>query len=80
MSFKLQVVQEIKRGELSTTDAKRKYGIQACSAVVNWLRKHANFDWQNQTPINMPKSPKQKLMELEQGILLLKKQKAFLEL
>lgn len=79
MSFKLQVVQEIERGELSTHGAVKKYGIQARSTVVNWLRKHGNFDWQNQTPSNMPKSPKQKLLELEQEVLLLKKQKAFLE-
>jgi transposase len=79
MSLKLQVVQEIERGELSTHGAVKKYGIQARSTVVNWLRKHGNFDWQNQTPSNMPKSPKQKLMELEQEVLLLKKQKAFLE-
>ena len=79
MSFKLQVVQEIERGELTPTGAKRKYGVQARSTVTNWLRKYGNFDWQNQTPSNMPKSPKQKLMELEQEVLLLKKQKAFLE-
>ena len=79
MSFKLQVVQEIERGELTPTGAKRKYGVQAWSTVTNSLRKYGNFDWQNQTPSNMPKSPKQKLMELEQEVLLLKKQKAFLE-
>jgi transposase-like protein len=79
MSFKLQVVQEIERGELSTHGAKKKYGIQSRSTIVNWLRKHGNFDWQNQTPSNMPKSPEQKLMELEQEVLLLRKQKAFLE-
>lgn len=79
MSFKLEVVREIERGELSTKGAVRKYGIQARSTVVNWLRKYGNFDWQNQTPSNMPKSPNQKLMKLEQEVLLLKKQKAFLE-
>lgn len=79
MSLKLQVVREIERGDLNVTGAQYKYGIQARSTVVNWLRKHGNFDWQNQTPSNMPKSPKQKLMELEQEVLLLKKQKAFLE-
>lgn len=79
MSFKLQVVQEIERGELSTTGACRKYGIQARSTVVNWLRKYGTFDWENQTPSNMPKSQEQKLMELEQRVKLLEKQKALLE-
>ena len=79
LSLKLQVVQEIERGELSTTGAVRKYGIQARSTVVSWLRKYGNFDWENQTPSNMPKTPQQKLLELEQKVLLLEKQKNHLE-
>ena len=79
MSFKLQVVQEIECGSLSTTDAQRKYGIQSKSTVINWLRKFGNFDWENQTPSNMPKTPEQKLMELEQENRLLRKQKSFFE-
>jgi transposase-like protein len=35
MSFKLQVVQEIERRELSVTGAKRKYGIQGDATVRN---------------------------------------------
>ena len=34
MSFKLQVVQEIEQGELSTHAACRKYGIQSRSTIV----------------------------------------------
>jgi transposase len=79
MSFKLQVVQEIELGELSTHAACRKYGIQARSTVVQWLRKFGTFDWENQTPSNMPKSPEQKIMELEAKVKLLEKQKAFME-
>ena len=79
MSFKLHVVQEVERGELSMTSASLKYGIQARSSVRNWLRKYGNFDWENQTPSHMPKSPEQKILELEQQVKLLEKQKAFLE-
>lgn len=79
MSFKLQVVQEIELGELSTHSACLKYGIQARSTIVQWLRKFGNFDWENQTPSNMPKSPEQKIMELEAQVKLLEKQKTFLE-
>lgn len=79
-SFKLQVVQEIERGELSTHGALRKYGIQARSTIVGWLRKFGNFNWQDQTPSNMPKTPEQKFLELEQKVRLLEKQKAFLEM
>lgn len=79
LSFKLSVVSEIEHGELSTTGAVRKYGIQARSTVVAWLRKYGTFDWENQTPSNMPKSKDQRILELEQKIKLLEKQKSFLE-
>ena len=78
-SFKMQVVQEIERGELSITGSLLKYGIQSHGTVLNWLRKFGNFDWENQTPSHMPKSPEQKTLELEQKVRLLEKQKAFLE-
>ena len=79
MSFKLQVVQEVERGEESVTGAQRKYGIQGNATVINWLRKYGTFDWENQTPSNMPKTQEQKLLELEQKVKLLEKQKALLE-
>ena len=79
MSFKLSVVSEIEHGEISVTGAQRKYGIQGNATVVRWLRKYGTFDWENQTPSNMPKSKDQHILELEQKIKLLKKQKAFLE-
>ena len=79
MSFKMQVVNEVERGEASVTGAQRKYGIQGKATVINWLRKYGNFDWENQTLSNMPKTPEQKLLELEQKVKLLEKQKALLE-
>jgi len=79
MTFKLSVVSEIERGEISVTSAKNKYGIQGSHTVVTWLRKYGTFDWENQTPSNMPKNKDQKILELEQKIRLLEKQKAFLE-
>jgi transposase-like protein len=78
-SLKLQIVGEVERGELSTHQAQKKYGIQSRSTVMLWLRKYGNFDWQNQTPSNMPKSPEQRIMELEAKVKLLEKQKALLE-
>lgn len=79
MSFKLEIVQEVESGALSAAQVQRKYGIQSRSTVVGWLRKYGNFDWENQTPSNMPKSKEQQLMELEQKVKLLEKQKAMLE-
>jgi transposase len=79
MSLKLQIVHEIETGKLSISVATKKYGIQCRKTVVEWLKKFGNFDWENQTPSNMPKSPEQKIMELEAQVKLLEKQKAFLE-
>jgi transposase len=79
LSLKLQIVQQIELGQLSTKSAQRSYGIQSRSTVVNWLRKYGNFDWENQTPSNMPKSPERKIMELEAKVKLLEKQKHLLE-
>ena len=79
MSLKLQIVQQIEQGKLSTQAAQRKHGIQSRSTVINWLRKYGNFDWENQTPSNMPKSPEQKIMELEVKVKVLEKQKSLLE-
>ena len=78
LSFKHQVVFEIEQGELSTTGALKKYGIQSRSTIVGWLRKYGNFDWDNQTPSHMPKTPEQKILELEAKVKLLEKQNAFL--
>ena len=79
MSFKLEVIKEIESGLISTTGAQRKYGIQSRSTVMNWLRKYGTFDWENQTPSNMPQSKEQRLMELEARVKLLEKQKGMLE-
>lgn len=73
MSFKLSVVSEIERGEISITGARSKYGVQGGHTIVNWLRKYGTFDWENQTLSNMPKSKDQKILELEQRIKLLEK-------
>lgn len=79
MSFKMSVISEIERGELSIKEATLKYGIQGHATIGNWLRKYGTFDWENQTPNNMPKSKDQKIFELEQKVLLLEKQKTLLE-
>lgn len=79
LTFKLNVVREVEQGLLSLSQAKLKYGIQGDSTVKKWLQKYGKFDWQNQTSSHMPKSPEQKIMELEVQVRLLEKQKAQLE-
>jgi transposase-like protein len=39
MSFKLQIVQEIERGQ-TVTESTKTYGIQNRSTVVKWLEKN----------------------------------------
>jgi transposase len=79
MSLKLQIVRAVEQGSLSITQVRKQYGIQSHATVLSWLRKFGNFDWENQSPFNMPKSPEQKIMELEAQVKLLEKQKAVLE-
>lgn len=79
LSLKLQVVKEIEQGQISCKSAQRKYGIQAYSTVVAWLRKYGNFDWENKSYKRMPKTKDQKILELEQKVRLLEKQKNQLE-
>lgn len=79
LHFKIQLVKEIESGELSISAARKKYGIQGDSTVKQWLQKYGNFDWENQILSNMPKSPEQRIMELEAKVKLLEKQKAQLE-
>lgn len=75
LSLKLQVVQEIEQGLLTATAALDKYGIQAASTVRTWLKKYGNFDYQYTIQQSMSKTPEQRILELEQQVKLLEKQK-----
>ncbi|MDO5980421.1 hypothetical protein [Flavivirga spongiicola] len=76
LSFKLQLVEDIEQGNLTKSQAKAKYGIQGDSTVTNWLKKYGTFDWEDQSPFTLAKTPEQKILELEAKIKLLEKQKA----
>jgi transposase-like protein len=78
MYFKLQIVQEIERAQLTVTESTKTYGIQNTTTAVNWLKKFGNFDWEIQTPFTMSQSPEQKIMELEAKVKILEKQRSFL--
>jgi transposase len=78
-SFKLAVVQEIEQGLLGIKEAHDKYGIQGSHTVATWVKKYGNFDMINKSQSVMTKSNEQKLLELEQKVRLLEKQKAALE-
>ncbi len=79
IAFKLGVVEQIERGELTYKQAQDKYGIQGCSTVLTWLRKHGRLDWSKGTPIfltrafamtkpKLSQTPEQRIKELEQKL------------
>ncbi|CCN35959.1 transposase [Vibrio nigripulchritudo SO65] len=79
LAFKLNVVDEVERGELTYKQAQDKYGIQGCSTVLVWLRKHGRLDWSGGTPrflkkglpmseFNSPPTPEQRIKELEKQL------------
>jgi hypothetical protein len=74
LAFKLQVVSEVEKGELSYKQAQRKYGIQGRSTVLVWLRKHSILDWKELPTMNHNKTPEQKIKELE-ALLAIEKEK-----
>ena len=50
LAFKLQLVDQVEKGEMTYKQAQDHYGIQGCSTVLVWLRKHGRLDWSNGTP------------------------------
>ncbi|MDF9797463.1 transposase [Catalinimonas alkaloidigena] len=73
LGFKLSVLDQVEKGELSYKQAQQRYGIQGRSTVLVWLRKHGKLDWSkpshNMHP--MPKSketPAQQIKRLEKEL------------
>lgn len=78
LAFKLQVVDEVEKGHLSSGQAQKKYGIQGKSTVLTWLRKHGILDWKNKKPVKNKKPPKSYISELEKRIKRLEAEKEIL--
>lgn len=45
LAFKLAVVEQVEKGELTYKQAQSRYGIQGRSTVLVWLRKHGRQGW-----------------------------------
>ena len=80
MAFKLQVVEEVERGELSQLAACRKYGIQGRSTILTWLRKHGRLNWYQNTTMTKKPTPNKKIAELEKKIKRLEAEKVILNM
>jgi len=73
LAFKLAVVEQVEKGELTYKQAQVRYGIQGRSTVLVWLRKHGRQGWgraascaampRNKTP--MPLTPDQQIKALQ---------------
>lgn len=68
LAFKLQVVNEVERGEYTYKKAQRKYGIQGRSTVLVWLRKYGRLDWRANTAMRSNETPSRRIRELEKKL------------
>ncbi len=59
LGFKLAVVAQVEKGEMTYRQAQAAYGIQGRSTVLKWLRKHGSVNWNN-APNHTMTSPKAK--------------------
>lgn len=78
LAFKLQIINEVEKGELTYKQAQKKYGIQGRSTVLVWLRKHGNLDWISKIPMKKKSPPKTYISQLEAKIKRLELEKAIL--
>ncbi|MEY4882814.1 MAG: hypothetical protein RIS34_668 [Pseudomonadota bacterium] len=76
LAFKLSVVEQVEKGELTYKEAQRSYGIQGRSTVLVWLRKHGHQRWgavasspcmnhSSNSDASKPPTPEQRIKELE---------------
>lgn len=69
MGFKLAVVAQVEKGEMTYKQAQNTYGIQGKSTVLVWLRKHGNLDWSKPGLLMKSKeTPSQKIKRLEKEL------------
>ena len=71
LGFKLAVVEQIEKGEMTYKQAQKAYGIQGRSTVLVWLRKHGKLDWSIPTELPMSQSketPAQQIKRLEKEL------------
>ena len=75
LSFKLAVIEQVEKGEMTYRQAQDRYGIQGCSTVLKWLRKYGQLDWYSSAQRStcggrmtksLPLTPEQRIRELEQ--------------
>ena len=73
MAFKLSLIDQIEKGDITYKQAQSIYGIQGKSTVLVWLRKYGNLDWKypKYSPVSQLKkeeTPAQKIKRLEKEL------------
>jgi transposase len=72
MAFKLAVISQVEKGEMSYPEAQKRYGIQGKSTVLVWLRKHGSLDWSRAEVHGMSskekETPQQTIRRLEREL------------
>jgi transposase-like protein len=71
LGFKLAVVSQVEKGELTYKQVQDRYGIQGRSTVLVWLRKHGTLDWSKPMLYMKQKSkeiPSQRIKRLEKEL------------
>lgn len=90
LAFKLAVVEQVEKGEMTYKQAQEYYGIQGRSTVLVWLRKHGRLHWSQETPqrvrrgtkMDNPKTeltPEQQIKALEKELADTKMKADFFE-
>ena len=69
LGFKLAVISQVEKGEMTYKQAQRFYGIQGRSTVLVWLRKHGILDWRKPSLLMKTKeTPAQRIKRLEKQL------------
>lgn len=73
LGFKLAVVEQVEKGEMTYHQVQTTYGIQGHTTVLVWLRKHGRLDWTQPEVYAMKhpkakKTPAQKIKRLEKEL------------
>ncbi len=71
LGFKLSIVEQVEKGDMTYKQAQKIYGIQGRSTVLVWCRKHGKLDWRLPTlqPMMTSKeTPIQKIKRLEKEL------------
>ncbi|MDH1614928.1 IS3 family transposase [Acinetobacter johnsonii] len=80
-AFKMMVVHEVEKGQITYKQAQAKYGIQGRSTVLVWLRKHGQQDWTSNMPPSSKRqlTPQQRIRQLEKQLAAEKLKTEFIQ-